>query len=360
MLTEAASVPCIGRAPSHAFLVCMLSAHGNISAYFHCTDISNKQSQLAKDFVLPWLTGWFPERLALPTVTAERLLHQIAPTTYENLCRNDLSHLSRWIPFIELELRRMAIGLLGVPKNRPEVATYAAEYLSLRTNVSSYDFTEVSGAVFELPVSTQVSPLFAKEVGGLDDAIIHFRCGDLVVIGHPAYHFLKYEFYARHISPDARSIGIVTQPFDESSGQSRKNDIVLLSGDRCRSIVNGLVDYLHARFPRIRRISIHNGPQETVALSMGRMIMAKQTIASVSTFSAMPGVASFGIVYIPESKVGHMGWILEEPRVRDDKIVFVDSEHKLNSLDLVAIWIQPGGSERIMEWFRNDTDSIED
>ena len=92
------------------------------------------QRQLASDLALPWFTGWFPERSALPTVIAERLLHHTATTTYENLCRNNyITHLSHWLPFIKLELRCMAIGLLGLPEKRPEVAKYAAKYLSLLT-----------------------------------------------------------------------------------------------------------------------------------------------------------------------------------------------------------------------------------
>jgi hypothetical protein len=66
----------------------------------------------------------------------------------------------------------------------------------------------------------------------LDDAVIHFRCGDLMNSGHGEFDFLTFKGYTRYISPEARTIGILTQPFSFSnvtaSGVSSTNAQVRL------------------------------------------------------------------------------------------------------------------------------------
>lgn len=88
---------------------------------------------------------------------------------------------------------------------------------------------------------------------------------------HPLYGFMKFSGYTKHISPEARSVGILTQPFDQTS-QTRDLDAGSLVRDRCRIVVTSFVDYIQKRFPRAAaRVRIHNNPNETIALTYARI-----------------------------------------------------------------------------------------
>lgn len=54
---------------------------------------------------------------------------------------------------------------IHIPEGRLKAAKYAANYLTPSSTISSHDFSGVSGTVFELPVSTNATPVFAKEGG---------------------------------------------------------------------------------------------------------------------------------------------------------------------------------------------------
>jgi hypothetical protein len=109
----------------------------------------------------------------------------------------------------------------------------------------------------------------------LDDVVLHFRGGDLFNSNHPGFGFMKFSAFSKQISPDTKSIGIVTQPFD-TSGQYRKGDATVEKRERHRIVVMALVDFLGEKFPQAR-VTIHNGRSETIALAYARMVMANQT-----------------------------------------------------------------------------------
>ena len=48
--------------------------------------------------------------------------------------------------------------------------------------------------------------------------------------------------------------------------------------NRCRALISAFVDYLQSRFPKAR-ITIRNDPNETIALTYARMIMANQSMS---------------------------------------------------------------------------------
>ena len=83
-----------------------------------------------------------------------------------------------------------------------------------------------------------------------DDVIIHYRCGDVLMGASGYFLYPKFVEYARLISPEARSIGIFTQPFSSKGVTARNIDKLDQSGDRCSVLVHGLIDFLKERFPK--------------------------------------------------------------------------------------------------------------
>jgi len=75
-----------------------------------------------------------------------------------------------------------------------------------------------------------------------------------------------------------------------------------------------LVTFLQREFPRAV-VRVHNDPDETIALTYARMIMANQTFAVMSTFALFPAIANFGMGYIKLFK----NW-LENPSLDTDFI----------------------------------------
>ena len=69
-----------------------------------------------------------------------------------------------------------------------------------------------------------------------------------------------------------------------------------------------MVHYLQEEYPEAR-ISIHNGPNESLVHAFARLTMAKQSFVSLSTFGIFPIVASFGDGYFqkPHSMINY--WV---------------------------------------------------
>jgi hypothetical protein len=88
-----------------------------------------------------------------------------------------------------------------------------------------------------------------------------------MIFGNTKYGFLKFSAFSKIISPEARTIGIITQPFE---GQSRRWDTIKPQGnERCKIVVHALMGYLQTKFPNAR-IALRNDPSETIALSYAR------------------------------------------------------------------------------------------
>jgi hypothetical protein len=125
----------------------------------------------------------------------------------------------------------------------------------------------------------------------IDDAAIHFRCGDVFGgTNKDVYGLIKFREYSTRI-PNAttRSIGIHTQPFNASLVREADQDSI----DNCEKVVHVLVDYLQARYPNAT-ITIRNTQDDTLPMSYARMTMAQYTITSMSTFGIFPAIGSFG------------------------------------------------------------------
>lgn len=131
-----------------------------------------------------------------------------------------------------------------------------------------------------------------------DDVAIHFRCGD--VMGKNGwrndYGLTKFTEYPKHVrqhihnDSEVHSIGIITQPWNRTL--LRKQDTG--TEDKCRRATHRMVDYLQKEFP-MAKISIHNGPTETLPIAYARLVLARLvSFASISTFGIFPTMATHG------------------------------------------------------------------
>jgi hypothetical protein len=326
-----------------------MAAHvlGNVDVYLSCSDAAETKN----DLILPWLMGWFPPR---PPSRPSSI-----PTQVQKLCdgygSNQLVYMYQEMQY---DLRKMAIGLMGIPRPDHPSARFAEQYLWSNDMSLMEGTTMMNGSLFQLPTPTRNAlPPYPASEYELDDAVLHFRCGDLMDCNSSHYGFMKFSGLTRHISPEATSIGILTQPFEISAEtQSRRVDSDSHKLDRCRVVVESLVDYIQERHPKAR-VRIHNGVKETIALTYARMIMANQTIAGISSFSVMPAIATFGTGYIrlPDYPRAPNTWVIH-PRIDEltDNVVLFEEPSRIMMDEIKHLWTNHG-ERGVLEWFWNDT-----
>jgi hypothetical protein len=377
----------------------------NATLVASCPDAKATRSEL----VLPWLLGTFqPTNTSFQSISAAAAYlaspewRQPVVTAVQRACSPQRTMpLGRLYRDWQFRLRVMAICLAGLPLHRPTHPShaFAAEYVwpgkatmptaisfkeqtrwaRRRRQYTARDLTFFPPASdilsFELPPQHDIPPLallFQEEP--LDDVAVHFRCGDLMGTDHGQYEFLKFSGYARYISPEARTIGIVTQSFtpppiqSQSSGnnsghqqfsvlQIRSKDFTDVVRDRCFVVVSALVDYIQQRHPH-SLVSIRNGPRETIPSSYVRLIMANQTIAGISsTFGVFPTTATFGTGYLSSPERNQTAlrtrWMVEEfANQRVDNIVLVEGNPHAKVSTILRMW-ETQGAESVVEWFRS-------
>ena len=110
---------------------------------------------------------------------------------------------------------------------------------------------------------------------------------------------IKFTEYERWVSPEPKSIGILTQPFDPS--RNRRLDIRRLH--YCRNATYALVEILQETYPETK-ITIHNGPNETLPLAFARLVMANQSFTTLSSFGIFPIIGTFGHGYFQRGNRG--------------------------------------------------------
>jgi hypothetical protein len=319
-----------------------LAAHtyGNVDLFITCDDAKDTK----EDLILPWITGWFPAR--------PLTLNSSIPITVQQACGSYATQpLAYMYSEIQHDLRKMAVGLMGVPSADHASALFAQKYLWSEQVASS----SLGGHLtLSNPQQSDIPPFPASKYG-IDDAVLHFRCGDLMDSKHPSFAFMKFSGYTRHISPAAKTIGILTQPFDTDT-QSRKADSGQYKRDRCRTVVYSLVEYIKSRYPKAE-VRIHNEAGETIALTFARMIMANQTIAGISSFGVIPAVSTFGTGYIrrPDYRKAPNMWLIN-PRIDEltSNIILFDEPKKIMVGEMKSLW-QSKGERGVLEWFWNDT-----
>ena len=179
-----------------------------------------------------------------------------------------------------------------------------------------------------------------------------------MMLNHPSFGFMKFSGYTKYISSEARSIGILTQPFGIEE-QGRRHDQGAVKRERCRIAVTSLVEYIGERFPH-SRITIHNGPNETIALAYARMILANQTIVGISSFGVFAAIGTFGTGYIRRPdfrKAPNM--FLVQPRLDQmaDNVVLIDEPKRIMCQQINKLWVSEG-AEGVLNWFWNDTVTV--
>ena len=315
-------------------------SRGNLSISISCPDASDEMSSL----VLPWITGFYPSSLQSKQKIPE----------HKNMCSSiDHSPIGLMHKEIQYDLRRMAIALVGIP-NRTFTSSKVSAWIN---DVRKHDKNKFEGLI--IPGVNGARPFY--EQVELDDVVIHFRCGDLMSSGHSQFGFLRFQSYIRHISLSARSVGIVTQPFDATSTNlNRRWDRKAVTRERCGVVVNDFRRYVMENMPTMK-VSIHSN--ESISLSFARMIMANQTIVAISTFGVFPAIASFGTGYIRRPDLGQRTdaatkmsavnqWLLQQPRVdRQGELELYSEPDILMVREAKRLW-EEGGAEKILSWFR--------
>jgi hypothetical protein len=291
---------------------------GNIEVRIRCKDAAITKS----DLVLPWIAGAFVPRIATDTQSLPFLNETCLPFSH--------APVHYLMDEIRYELRRMAIALVGVP-----YPTHPAA-----------DFVLVPEREQEMQVPMQDTPLLPNIE--LDDVAIHFRCGDIMEVQpHYAYGYTRFSFVANYISNEARSIGIVTQPFQGQ--QQRRMDGT--EHTRCPILIGAFQQYLQDRFPNAT-VQVRNSPDETVALSYARFIMANQSLAAgISTFVYYPFMATFGTGYLQKPLY------VEESFEEQVNSRFIEYSDLMSSVDLFRLWNETNGREQILQWFTTEVTS---
>jgi hypothetical protein len=392
------------------------TSSANIKLNVTCVDAE----QLQKDYILPWFTGtWYspsyfnstyvtdevPPNFANQQGSAQPSLYTL-PLPQERLGNESYCASFYFNPIAVMykemiyDVRRMAIALVGVsllPKihiHSVEIERFVQQNIysigTLRRRYQRYTNNEPSQDVFlsagnqqeRLNASTNIIPLIhwpqQQAHMDLDDAVIHFRCGDILSTNLKAYGFMTFHGYSRHISPHARTIGILTQPFHptpstdstsrtaSSIAQARGLDTAnALICQRCQIMVFAFVQYLQEQFPNAT-IHVRNDPLETIAMTYARIVMANQSIGAMSSFSVFPILGTFGTGYFlrPKRKDPSM-WlthgqypITEVNRNNDSNIVIFDESNVLLGTQTKDLW-HDYGEGVILQWFRTGSYSLE-
>lgn len=293
----------------------LAAATGGMDLLFHCTN-QNVKHVKRQGSILTWLQGYYPAPKNPNTFSP---YHPPLPTLKE--AARGLGHCPLYYmsEAIRRDLRNMALQLVG-PRQGMNIS------LSTDNN------------------ATSVEPLFPNV--DMDDVAIHFRCGDVMKgFNSKNYGVVQYESYRQLISPFAKTIGIVTTSFNESSLRKQDQGTTRV----CQVLVTGLKEYLQHAFPSTK-ISIRNGPNETLALAYARLVMANQTFCSPSTFSIFPAIASFGTSYIQRANLTY--FVVPIAEVYED-VQFIEGPF-LSALDVGMFFVQEQNetkrSAMMLEW----------
>lgn len=253
----------------HLRLACALA---QVDFHFQCSS----GMKLASQSVLPWLTGVYsvPERDESNTWPYDFGWpdpDNVCAKTYKKL---PIHHLTR---VIQRDMREIAVSILG------------------SRNESGREIKVTFRALPELP---SIEPFRSWKEADVDDAAIHFRCGDVFGgTGKDVYGFIKFkEFVDRMPKETTRTIGIHTQPFETKRLREADKD----AARDCKKVVHLLVDTLQREFPNTT-VSIRNTQEDTIPLTYARLTMAFQSITTMSTFGIFPAIGCFGDGYFQVS-----------------------------------------------------------
>jgi hypothetical protein len=372
----------------------------NIKLNVTCWDAE----ELQKDFILPWFTGvWYsPKYFEIGFSSSQSVANLQGPSASfigqpsPVLFCGPYYHTPTAMMFQEMQydVRRMAVALLGissVPKNhthagkllqfvrdniyqtgslRRRYQQHQANTKKKKANGEQYMYLSPGNLQERFNATTHLLPLIPpKKPIEWDDAVVHFRCGDLLTTNLNSYGFMTFNGYSRHISSAARTIGILTQPFDVEADTTNQTEEVLpvqnrildfsdfLVKQRCRTLVFAFADHLKGRFPAAK-VSIRNDYSETIAMAYSRIVMANQTIAAMSTFSVFPMVGSFGTGYYqyprdadPSKWLRHWEYPLSRMSPDGTGMVLFEESNLLLGSKARDLW-DAYGDDAVLKWFR--------
>ena len=357
--------------------------------------------ELHEDFVLPWFTGiWYsPNYFNSATAKTAYIENKQGPATsavdpqFEAPSEVLYCGLYYETPTalmyeeMQYDVRRMAVAFMGTKLlqkdfiHAQKVKQFIRDNLyqtgSLRRrfhfheneNKMLYSYLSPGNQQERFNATTHLLPLIPnKQQVELDDAVIHFRCGDLLTTNLTSYGFMTFDAYSRHISPSVRTIGVLTQPFgldEKANNKTGKTEEVIVQQrtldtgskkvkTRCRSLVTSFVGHLQERFP-FAKISIRNDRLETITMAYVRFVMANESVGAMSTFSLFPILGSFGHGYVlrPQN-ADPSGWMIN-PNYPIEKmsntIQLFDETNLLLGPRARNLWDEYG-YETIMQWFR--------
>lgn len=297
-------------------------------------DAVEQQTQL----VLPWLAGEFAP------------LHLPSSVDRQEACGDfhELPYLSI-LSVIRDDLRRLAlVAVTGRNVEGHLPLSHGLHSDAIRRYQKRLDMLPTTHGVFyQLPLPRE--PLHPNIE--LDEAAIHFRCGDVVLIGHARYGFLPFRALADVIKSNVKSIGIVTQSFNDTDNRRKDK----LGTSRCELLVETLQHYLQRRFPTAR-VKIRNDSNETMITSLARLLLANQTLlAAISTFSLFAILASFGTGYLPEPpnpETWKFMWQEQEQPASplDRPIVLLRNQSWFPSLELSRMLAEPSNVSKVLQW----------
>jgi hypothetical protein len=313
-----------------------------------CRDDTNEHPER---LVMPWLMGHYSSTQTMKVLDDYFGINQVSrkcPKTGWG------EYPVGWmLPWIRQDLRSMALALVGLPVDDPSHPAHAwssSQYHVMYSNDKTYNVSS--------------NPLVPNVT--MDDAVIHFRCGDIMTSEETYFRFIKYHEFSRRLDARVASIGIVTQPFGTSDQSRDRDQASTVRMELCKRVILGFRDHLQHQFPRAR-ISVHNDPDETVALAYARLIMAKyQAFAwPDSSFSIYPAMASFGksyhllplqspySYYVPKNNFLHeiKGFLDDDPLF---EWLSISNEDALFGIETLHMEQRYGG-DAVVEWFDNAT-----
>ncbi|CAJ1952240.1 unnamed protein product [Cylindrotheca closterium] len=248
------------------YMARLAAAKARVDFQFQCSDGTNSKMKL----LLPWFGG----RFDAPNVSHAWPYSGSIPTQ-EEACTTKYPRIriDKLADQITDTVRKMAVTLVGSTTRDDETRVHPQ-------------------------VPQEQAPLIPNVE--LDDAVIHFRCGDVMGGARRGdFGMIKFTEYERWISPDAKSIGILTQPFDPS--RNRRLDIGRIH--YCRNATYTLVEILQKTYPNTK-ITVHNGPNETLPLAFARLVSANQSFTTLSSFGIFPVIGTYGQGYFQRGNRG--------------------------------------------------------
>jgi hypothetical protein len=95
---------------------------------------------------------------------------------------------------------------------------------------------------------------------------------------------------------------------------------------------------------------------ETITMTLSRMIMANQTIGAISSFNVMPAIATFGTGYVRSPGKQWQNLWIEHPRIDQfiNNVVLFEEPNMIPVKDMKHMW-ENKGEDVVVEWFRNDS-----